>query len=584
MKWTSSSDSVRAYSLRTEMTLLFLTAATAILILAAICLMSLPQVDGAFLPSLVAKGIRGGESSSLLVIMTAATGIGLVAWLSFSITRSHTRSLASCTRLARALCDGRFDEPPATAANTETAFLAASLNTMAARLQRQRSAIDAICGALTSLDDVLKTDSARMERSLRRQESDMRHLAPEIARMEQSLKDISRGTESLLPTASSNSDSTRAMVSASERISAINDNLGTSLDEIGSAMDRMDAAARTSALAISDMLALYGTGASSCNRMEAAIRQAEKGGQETRAIAEGITRDADTGRRVAQEAIDAMRAIRGASATTAEAVTSLSRRAEDTDAILSVIEELAEQTDLLALNATIIAAQAGDMGRDFSVVADEIRDLSERTGSSTREIAAIIHGIRDEGRRAVDAISQVEERIATGEQLARHTSMALEMIVNGVQQAVLQMGGITRNDREQARTSQEIMDALRRTGELAQRIARASSDQRQLTELSIATLERMGGLTSQIHSLAREQRHGGALALQAAGSLTNGIRQLRDTAAAAPSGSPPPTATLAGLQTTASASGDGIRALDGSLTVLGEQIRLLRNQLSDFST
>jgi methyl-accepting chemotaxis protein len=565
------------------MTLLFLTAATAILTLAAICLMSLPRGEGAVLPPLVAVGISEGDSYGLLVILTAATGIGLVAWLSFGIPRSITRSLASCTRLARALCDGRFDAPPATATSAETAFLAASLNTMATRLQRNQSAIDAICGALTSIDGVLKTDSIRMERSLRRQESDMRHLAPEIARMEQSLKDISHGTESLLPTASSSSDSTRAMVAASERISAINDNLGTSLDEIGAAMDRMDAAARTSALAISDMLALSGTDASSSKRMEAAIRQAERGGQETRSIAEGITRDADTGRRVAQEAIDAMQAIRGASTTTAEAVMSLSRRAEDTDAILSVIEDMAEQTDLLALNATIIAAQAGDMGRDFSVVADEIRDLSERTGSSTREIAAIIHGIRDEGRRAVDAISQVEERIATGEQLARHASMALEMIVNGVQQAVLQMGGITRNDREQARTSQDIMDALRRIGELAQRIARASSEQRQLTELSIATLERMGGLSAQIHSLAREQRHGGALALQATGSLTNGIRQLRDTAAAAPSGSAPPAATLAGLQTAASESGDSIRALDGSLTALDEQIRLLKNELSDFS-
>lgn len=565
------------------MALLFLTAATAILSLAAICLVSLPRGEGLVQPPLIALGIGDAGASGLLVILTTATGIGLVAWLSFGIARSHTRALASCTRLARALCDGRFDDPPATAVNAETASLAASLNTMAALLQRQQSGIDAICGALTSIDGALRTDSARMERSLRRQESDMRHLAPEIARMEQSLKDISRGTESLLPTASSTSDSTRAMVSASERISAINDNLGASLDEIGATMDRVDAAARTSALAISDLLALSGSGAPSSNRMEAAIRQAEKSGQEARAIAEGITRDADAGRRVAQEAIDAMRAIRSASATTTEAVTSLSRRAEDTDAIISVIEELAEQTDLLALNATIIAAQAGDMGRDFSVVADEIRDLSERTGSSTREIAAIIHDIRDEGRRAADAISQVEERITTGEQLARHASMALEMIVNGVQQAVLQMGGITRNESEQARTCQDIMEALRRIGELAQRIARASTDQRQQTELSIATLDRMGGLTSQIHSLAREQRHGGALALQAAGSLTNGIRQLRDTAAAAPSGSAPPTATLAGLQTLASASGDGIRTLDGSLTALGEQIRLLRNELSDFS-
>jgi len=114
-----------------------------------------------------------------------------------------------------------------------------------------------------------------------------------------------------------------------------------------------------------------------------------------------------------------MQAIRNSSRITAEVIETLSLRANDIGAILSVIDEVAEQTSLLALNAAIIAAQAGDHGKGFAVVADEIRELAERTSSSTREIATVVNGVQEETRRAVDAISLAEASITEGVRLSQ---------------------------------------------------------------------------------------------------------------------------------------------------------------------
>src|ERR1041384_5551262 len=92
------------------------------------------------------------------------------------------------------------------------------------------------------------------------------------------------------------------------------------------------------------------------------------------------------------------------SRTAGDVIRQLGERIAAIGNILNVIDDVAEQTSLLALNAAIIAAQAGEHGRGFAVVADEIKDLAERTGASTKEIAELIRSVQDESRNAVAAM------------------------------------------------------------------------------------------------------------------------------------------------------------------------------------
>src|SRR5205814_8709423 len=97
--------------------------------------------------------------------------------------------------------------------------------------------------------------------------------------------------------------------------------------------------------------------------------------------------------------------------------------------ILNVIDDVAEQTNLLALNAAILAAQAGEYGKGFSVVAAEIRELSERTASSTREIANLIRAVQDEVSNALQAMASGSRLVEDGVSLSHEAGRALNNIL-----------------------------------------------------------------------------------------------------------------------------------------------------------
>ena len=120
-----------------------------------------------------------------------------------------------------------------------------------------------------------------------------------------------------------------------------------------------------------------------------AVKQIDGLAAQTAAMSEEVARDSEGGAGAVQSTIQGIGKIREISRQAAEVIERLSRRAREIGRILTVIEDVTEETNLLALNAAIIAAQAGEHGRGFGVVAEEIQELAEQTGSSTTEISSI---------------------------------------------------------------------------------------------------------------------------------------------------------------------------------------------------
>ncbi len=174
--------------------------------------------------------------------------------------------------------------------------------------------------------------------------------------------------------------------------------------------------------------------------------------------------------------------------------------------ILSVIDEVAEQTNLLALNASIIAAQAGERGKSFSVVAVEIKNLAKRTGINTREISEIILGVREETERAVKAITISEKRISEGSALSRRSGEALLKIVDGIKAASSQMMAISTTAVNQTEAGKAMRLAMDRVADMVEQIAHATQEQSHGSELITAAVERMRDITSEVmHSINTHQ-------------------------------------------------------------------------------
>jgi len=171
---------------------------------------------------------------------------------------------------------------------------------------------------------------------------------------------------------------------------------------------------------------------------------------------------ASEGAAVVKGTIAVMSQIAGQVNASAETVGNLVQKSEQIGAIIGTIEDIADQTNLLALNAAIEAARAGEQGRGFAVVADEVRALAERTTKATKEITSMISAIQKETKGAVDIMTQGVAHVRAGTDEASKSGAALDQILAQVDQVMQQIHQIATAAEEQSATTTEISSNIDR--------------------------------------------------------------------------------------------------------------------------
>ncbi|MBM4279474.1 MAG: hypothetical protein FJ137_01490 [Deltaproteobacteria bacterium] len=262
------------------------------------------------------------------------------------------------------------------------------------------------------------------------------------------------------------------------------------------------------------------------NEMGASINHVEENATATARLSEDVIRDAARGADAVKRTLQGIDDIRASSRSASGVIRALGERIGAIGNILNVIDDVAEQTNLLALNAAIIAAQAGEQGRGFAVVADEIKDLAERTGSSTKEIAALILGVQEESKNAVSAIMRGERAVESGVQLSQAAEGALAEIVGSAGKATEMVKAIALATVEQSKGSKVVADAVDRIARTVQQVAAATAEQARGSEQIMRSTERMKTLSSHVELSSREQSRGGAQIAASIEHINQMVRQL----------------------------------------------------------
>ena len=160
----------------------------------------------------------------------------------------------------------------------------------------------------------------------------------------------------------------------------------------------------------------------------------------------------------------------------AKAVASLGSRSEQIGEIVGTIEDIADQTNLLALNAAIEAARAGEQGRGFAVVADEVRALAERTTRATKEIGEMIKTIQNETKAAVVAMNQGVNDVARGSEKAALSGQALQHILDRVNDVSMQINQVATAAEEQTATTSEISNNMQQISDVINQASKGSHE------------------------------------------------------------------------------------------------------------
>lgn len=216
--------------------------------------------------------------------------------------------------------------------------------------------------------------------------------------------------------------------------------------------------------------------ASAMSQLTENMNQVSHNASETASISETSSELSAEGMKIVHNASAEMERISGSVTQSAQVVHALGERSKAISGIVQTIREIADQTNLLALNAAIEAARAGEQGRGFAVVADEVRKLAERTSRATGEISTMIHAIQGETQSAIDSIEAGTGQARNGADLAQQAASALERINGGARETMIKVDAIAASVAQQSQTGHEIAGHVRRIMEMAETNSTAADE------------------------------------------------------------------------------------------------------------
>ena len=280
-------------------------------------------------------------------------------------------------------------------------------------------------------------------------------------------------------------DAVSSTQSASTEISASIDQVGNSIHQLSEFMDK----------SISAM-----------TQIAATIKEVDDNSISSHKMSEQVKVKAEDGVVSVKETLAGLDGITTGVAAAARTIEQLSQKGTEVSSITTVITEIAQKTNLLALNAAIIAAQAGDQGRSFAVVAEEIRGLSQKTAHSSAAIAQLIRDMQMNTASVVKQVRNAQTLVTQGVTLGQNTEGALGQILTSATSAMDMARSIRNATREVSRSAEFVTQSIEELGDMTDQVSTASREQASGTHGIVRSIEEIQDMADEVANVAIQQR------------------------------------------------------------------------------
>lgn len=420
-------------------------------------------------------------------------------------------------------------------------------------------------------------------KSVSRQSKAMDEMAVSLRDANDSQKKITESAERLSGFSAENVTSLIEMRASADEIVSNTGALFRSVDDSHSTVSEMSQSSKAIAENASEVLSSVEDTFASIEEISASVREIEANARESTALAENVrTIAAEKGVLTVVDAIEGMDRISDKVKYSVEVVTRLGARSKDIEKMLSVIKEVTEKTNLLSLNAAILAVQAGEYGKGFSVVADEIRALSDRTAVSTKEIAGIVSTIHKEIGEVVDSIESGMVLVEEGSTLVYNAGESIAKVVEEAQKSAGMATSIQRATEEQVKGLRQIASSVENIRSMISRAAKATEEQVKGSDYMLERLVEVKDVTESNKRGIEEQATGIKLISRNIELATDGINEINKAAVEQQAVNDGIITAIEQMKSTGQATLNDMEEVTLSLKTLQEEMQVLRKEMEAF--
>jgi methyl-accepting chemotaxis protein len=390
-------------------------------------------------------------------ILVVAAGLVLVIFLTILLMRPIARGLGRLTAAARGLAEGDIDQDVTLESRDELGQMAAVFRDLTAYMREIVESANAIADGDLTREVRLVSEHDSLGQAFERMRARLRQL---VAEVQTTAAGVAEASASVKAAAGQTDDAVRNVFQAVQTVAAGAQDTSRSAQETNMAVRQLTAAIDGIARGATDQANQVLAASTTASHMAEGVEHVATNANAVAASSQQAKASAQHGAQAVRETVAGMAEIKDVVTEAGARVEELGKLGDKIGAVVETIDDIAEQTNLLALNAAIEAARAGEHGRGFAVVADEVRKLAERSSRETKQISELIRGVQSATRQAVGAMETGALKVEQGSARAELAGKALGEILVTVESTVEQVTDIASSAQQMAAASRSVVEAM----------------------------------------------------------------------------------------------------------------------------